>query len=57
MNKAFDELYDDLISIGKTHDEICMLLGRFLEEEARDYVECMDLIEKQQKKKENIVIH
>ncbi len=41
MNRALDELTDILAASGMDTDSIDLLLGRFLEEEAFDYVECM----------------
>ncbi len=44
MKSALDELFELLSSIGLEDAEINMLLGRFLEEEAHSYVECMRMI-------------
>ncbi len=44
MKSALDELFELLSSIGLEDTEINMLLGRFLEEEAHSYVECMRMI-------------
>ena len=41
MNRALDELTDILAASGMDTDSIDLLLGRFLEEDAFDYVECM----------------
>ncbi len=41
MNRALDELTDILAASGMDTNSIDLLLGRFLEEEAFDYVECM----------------
>ena len=41
MDCAFDKLVEILASAGMSNDESGVLLGRFLEEEAFDYVECM----------------
>jgi len=41
MKCALDELTDILAASGMDTDSIDLLLGRFLEEEAFDYVECM----------------
>lgn len=41
---AYDELFDILSESGLNESDIHMLLGRFLEEEADMYVECMDVI-------------
>ena len=46
MKSALEELSDKLSLIGMSDQEINMLLGRFLQEEAYDYIECMELIEK-----------
>ena len=44
MKDALEELTDLLKTARMNDSEINMLLGRFLEEEAYDYVECMELI-------------
>ena len=41
MDRAFDKLIKILATAGMNDDESNMLLGKFLEEEAFDYVECM----------------
>ncbi|MBQ2659131.1 MAG: hypothetical protein IJF87_11260 [Erysipelotrichaceae bacterium] len=41
---AYKELFDILSASEMSESEICKLLGRFLEEEADMYVECMELI-------------
>lgn len=41
MDRAFDVLTNTLVKAGMNKDEINLLLGRFLEEEAFDYLKCM----------------
>lgn len=40
---------------GMSQEEIDFLISRFLQEEARDYVECMKLVEEQTK--EEVTLH
>ena len=49
MDRALDKLIKILASAGMNDDEFNMLLGRFLEEEAFDYVECMIELTKSEK--------
>lgn len=59
MKPALIEINDKLIEAGMDQVEIDHLMARFLEEEAFNFVECVqeveDLVER--KAKENIVIH
>ena len=41
---ALEELNARLLSSGMDQDDVDHLLARFLEEEAYDYVDCMDVI-------------
>ncbi len=52
---ALDQLTSILSSAGLKDDDINMLLGRFLEEEAEDYVECMSLVRESIEKKERVL--
>lgn len=52
---ALEQLTAFLSSAGMKDDDINMLLGRFLEEEAEDYVECMSLIRERMAKKERVL--
>ena len=52
---ALDQLTSILSSAGLRDDDINMLLGRFLEEEAEDYVECMSLVRESIEKKERVL--
>ena len=49
MDRALDQLIKILAAAGMNDDESNMLLGRFLEEEAFDYVECMVELTKPEK--------
>ncbi len=49
---AYQKLFFILSSFGMKDEEINMLLGRFLEETADDYAECMSLLKEQIAKKE-----
>jgi len=46
MEPALEELRDILISTGMNQIEADHLLSRFLEEQAYDYVRCMELMRK-----------
>ena len=50
---ALEELNERLLSSGLDQDEIDHLLARFLEEEAYDYVDCMEVMKDMLKQKEN----
>ena len=41
---ALEELNERLLSSGMDQDDVDHLLARFLEEEAYDYVDCMDVM-------------
>ena len=51
---ALEKLSAILLEYGMTDYEINMLLGRFLEEEAQDYVECMSFMKEQLSKKREV---
>lgn len=58
MKPAMFEIEDKLKETGMSQQEIDLLMSRFLEEEAKPYVDCMELIDQEaEKKKEKIVIH
>lgn len=46
MDPVLEELRDVLISTGMSQIEVDQLLSRFLEEQAYDYVCCMELMKK-----------
>ena len=46
MDPVLEELRDILISTGMSQIEADHLLSRFLEEQAYDYVRCMELMRK-----------
>ena len=50
---ALEELNECLLSSGLDQDDIDHLLARFLEEEAYDYVDCMEVMKDMLKQKEN----
>ena len=50
---ALEELNERLLSSGLHQDDIDHLLARFLEEEAYDYVDCMEVMKDMLKQKEN----
>lgn len=52
---SLEQLSSVLSSTGMSDDDINMLLGKFLEEEAEDYVECMSLIKERMAKKERVL--
>ena len=39
---AFEELYDYLVGVGLSEVEICSLLARFLEQEAKCFIEATE---------------
>ena len=49
---ALEELNERLLSSGMDQDDVDHLLARFLEEEAYDYVDCMDVMKDMLLKKE-----
>ena len=49
---ALEELNEHLLSSGMDQNEIDHLLARFLEEEAYEYVECMEYMKDMLKRKE-----
>ena len=53
---ALEQLSSILSSTGMSDDDINMLLGKFLEEEAEDYVECMSIIKDTIKRKEQVLL-
>ena len=50
---ALEELNERLLSSGLDQNDIDHLLARFLEEEAYDYVDCMEVMKDMLKQKEN----
>ena len=57
MKPAMIIVNEKLLSTGMSQEEVDMLMGRYLEEEAQDYVECMNIIKEQFKSKENTILH
>lgn len=49
---ALDELNKLLLSTGTDQNDIDHLLARFLEEEAYEYVECMEYMKEELRKRE-----
>ena len=54
MDPVLEELTNILLSTGMSQDEVNHLLFRFLEEQAYDYVCCMELMKKGITPKEDI---
>lgn len=54
---ALIEIDERLMSTGMTETEVDMLMARFLEEEAKDYVDCMKLVDEDFFEKESTIIH
>ena len=42
---ALIEIDEKLMSTGMSETEVDMLMARFLEEEAKNYVDCMELVD------------
>ena len=53
MKPALIEVTEILRSTGMSNEEIDMLMGRFLYEEAQDYIECINIIKLNNK----IILH
>lgn len=53
---AMEKLSSILLDYGMVNDDINMLLGKFLEEEAEVYVECISIIKEQLSKKEKYLL-
>lgn len=57
MKPALIIINEKLLESGMDQVEIDHLMARFLEEEAQEYVECIDLVKDHIQCKEDIVIH
>lgn len=57
MEPAFMIINNKLLETGMSQEEVDMLMGRFLEEETQEYIDCINLVKDHIQSKEDIVIH